>query len=63
MRGRWPPPWRRSSPGTPGAVADYRGGREQALGFLLSQVMRKTKGKADPQLARQVLLERLKDPL
>lgn len=43
------------------AVADYKGGREQALGFLLGQLMRKTKGKADPQLARRILLEKLKD--
>jgi len=43
----------------PQAVADYHGGREQALGFLLGQVMRKTKGKADPKLARKILLERL----
>ncbi|MCR4404428.1 MAG: Asp-tRNA(Asn)/Glu-tRNA(Gln) amidotransferase subunit GatB [Candidatus Acetothermia bacterium] len=43
----------------PQAVADYRGGREQALSFLLGQVMRKTEGKADPKLARALLLERL----
>ena len=47
----------------PQAVADYRSGREQALGFLLGQLMRKTKGKADPKLARQILLERLGDSL
>jgi aspartyl-tRNA(Asn)/glutamyl-tRNA(Gln) amidotransferase subunit B len=44
----------------PRAVADYRGGREQALGFLLGQLMCKTKGKADPQVARRILLEQLK---
>ncbi len=47
----------------PQAVADYKGGREQALGFLLGQVMRKTQGKADPQAARRILLERLRDSL
>ena len=46
----------------PQAVADYRGGREQALGFLLGQLMRKTKGKADPKIARQILLQQLKNP-
>lgn len=43
----------------PQAVADYKGGREQALSFLLGQVMRKTKGRADPKLARALLLEGL----
>lgn len=43
----------------PQAVADYKGGREQALSFLLGQVMRKTKGRADPKLARTLLLEEL----
>jgi aspartyl-tRNA(Asn)/glutamyl-tRNA(Gln) amidotransferase subunit B len=43
----------------PQAAADYKGGKEQALSFLLGQVMRKTKGKADPKLARALLLEEL----
>jgi len=45
----------------PQAVADYRGGREQALGFLLGQLMHKTAGKADPKIARRIILEKLKD--
>lgn len=44
----------------PRAVADYRAGREQALSFLLGQLMKETKGKADPKLARRLLLERLR---
>jgi aspartyl-tRNA(Asn)/glutamyl-tRNA(Gln) amidotransferase subunit B len=44
----------------PQAVADYRAGKEQALGFLLGQLMKKTKGKADPKLARRILVDRLK---
>ncbi len=32
------------------AVADYRGGKTQTLGFLVGQAMRKLKGRADPKL-------------
>ncbi|RLD12142.1 MAG: hypothetical protein DRI22_05495, partial [Caldiserica bacterium] len=31
-----------------------------ALTFLIGQVMRKTKGRADPKILREVLLEELK---
>lgn len=32
----------------PQSVADYRGGKEKALGFLVGQTMKEMKGKADP---------------
>lgn len=32
---------------------------ERAFNFLLGQIMRKTQGRAHPQLARQILRERL----
>ncbi|MHC4480241.1 MAG: Asp-tRNA(Asn)/Glu-tRNA(Gln) amidotransferase subunit GatB [Planctomycetota bacterium] len=41
------------------AVQDYLGGRTQALGALVGQVMRATRGKADPKLANRMLRERL----
>jgi len=44
----------------PGPVAQYRGGKEGVLGFLVGQVMRRTGGSANPQLARELLLERLR---
>jgi aspartyl-tRNA(Asn)/glutamyl-tRNA(Gln) amidotransferase subunit B len=44
----------------PGQVARYRGGRQNVLGFLVGQVMRATRGKADPQLVNE-LLHRLLD--
>ncbi|MDO8425509.1 MAG: Asp-tRNA(Asn)/Glu-tRNA(Gln) amidotransferase subunit GatB [bacterium] len=43
----------------PGPVADYRAGKKNAIQFLLGQVMRETKGTADPAVARQLLEERL----
>lgn len=39
----------------PGSVEDYRGGKEKAMGFLVGQVMRKTKGRANPQLVNELL--------
>jgi aspartyl-tRNA(Asn)/glutamyl-tRNA(Gln) amidotransferase subunit B len=43
----------------PGVVSDYRGGKKQALGFLVGQVMKATQGKANPQLVNRLLTERL----
>ena len=43
----------------PQSVADWRGGKEKAFGFLVGQTMRKLQGKADPQTVRRVLLEQL----
>lgn len=43
----------------PKAVADYRSGKEGAIQFLVGQVMRETRGRANPQVVRQLLEERL----
>ena len=43
----------------PAAVADYRKGKAQALTFLVGQVMKATRGKADPALTNRLLKERL----
>ncbi len=42
------------------AVENYRQGKEQALKFLVGQVMRKTKGRASPQLAAELLTRELR---
>jgi len=42
------------------AVSDFKKGKETALQFLIGQVMKKTKGKANPKLAREILLKILK---
>ena len=39
----------------PKPVADYRGGKDSAIQFLLGQVMRETRGRADPNEAREAL--------
>lgn len=43
----------------PGELERYRGGEEKLFGFFMGQVMRATKGKADPNAARQRLQEML----
>ncbi|MGB9859832.1 MAG: Asp-tRNA(Asn)/Glu-tRNA(Gln) amidotransferase subunit GatB [Moorellaceae bacterium] len=43
----------------PKVVEDYRKGKEKALGFLVGQVMKETKGKANPGLVNELLKERL----
>lgn len=43
----------------PKSVEDYRSGKEQALKFLVGQVMKETKGKANPQLANDILIKKL----
>ena len=40
-------------------VADYKSGKTAALGFLVGQVMKKTKGKANPQVVNKLLKEAL----
>jgi aspartyl-tRNA(Asn)/glutamyl-tRNA(Gln) amidotransferase subunit B len=39
----------------PKSVEDYKGGKQKAIGFLVGQVMRKTKGRANPQLVNELL--------
>ncbi len=43
----------------PQAVTDYRAGKEKALNSLVGAVMKKTKGRADARMAREILLDRL----
>lgn len=40
-------------------VNDYKKGKEQALQFLVGQVMRETKGKANPAVVKEMLLKTL----
>ncbi|MFK7694400.1 Asp-tRNA(Asn)/Glu-tRNA(Gln) amidotransferase subunit GatB [Paenibacillus sp. HJGM_3] len=41
----------------PQSVADFRAGKEKAIGFLVGQVMKASKGKANPALANKLILE------
>ena len=43
----------------PQAVADYKAGNDRAITFFVGQVMKATKGKANPQIVRKILAEEL----
>ncbi|MEK7247662.1 MAG: Asp-tRNA(Asn)/Glu-tRNA(Gln) amidotransferase GatCAB subunit B, partial [Chloroflexota bacterium] len=43
----------------PKAVEDYRGGKEEAIKFLVGQVMKETRGRAKPDAVTEILKERL----
>lgn len=43
----------------PQAVDDFRAGKESALKFLVGQVMRLTKGRANPQIVNELLKKKL----
>ncbi len=43
----------------PAAVADYRAGKVQAVGFLVGQVMKATRGQADASVVQTLIRERL----
>ena len=39
----------------PQSVADYKAGKKKAIGFLVGQVMKQTKGRANPGVVNQLL--------
>ena len=41
------------------SVIDYKNGKDRALGFIIGQVMKATKGKANPQLVNKMVRERI----
>ena len=44
----------------PQSISDYKAGKDRALGFLVGQAMKATKGKANPQMLNQMFIEELK---
>jgi aspartyl-tRNA(Asn)/glutamyl-tRNA(Gln) amidotransferase subunit B len=43
-----------------GQVEEYRGGKEKVFGFFVGQVMKASKGKANPSVVNELLLNKLK---
>jgi aspartyl-tRNA(Asn)/glutamyl-tRNA(Gln) amidotransferase subunit B len=43
----------------PGEVERYRGGEEKLMGFFVGQVMKLTKGKANPKLVNELFRKKL----
>ena len=44
----------------PDTVQDYKSGHDRAMKFFMGQVMKQTKGKANPKIATDLLIEELK---
>ncbi len=44
----------------PQSVADFKAGKDKAIGFLVGQAMKETKGKANPQILNKLFMEELK---
>ncbi|MGI2335917.1 MAG: Asp-tRNA(Asn)/Glu-tRNA(Gln) amidotransferase subunit GatB [Dehalogenimonas sp.] len=45
----------------PAAVADYRAGKEQSVKFLVGQLMKLSRGRANPALAAEIIQQKLKE--
>ena len=43
----------------PGQVEEFKGGKEKVLGFLVGQVMKASKGKANPGMVNKLLKEKM----
>ena len=43
------------------AVDDYRNGKDEALNFIIGAVMKKTRGRADPKKAREMIIEEISE--
>lgn len=45
----------------PQSVADFKAGKKKAVGFLMGQIMKETKGKANPQVVNGILTKKLSE--
>lgn len=43
----------------PKSIEDFRAGKDRAIGFLVGQIMKKTKGKANPEMINKMLKEKM----
>ena len=48
-----------ADPNNAQAVADFKAGSEKVLGFLVGQVMKASRGKANPGMAQEILRKKL----
>ena len=43
----------------PQSIIDYKNGKDRALGFLVGQIMKKSKGQANPAITSKLVKEEL----
>ena len=48
-----------ADPASSASVADIKAGKDKAIGYLVGQVMKKSKGQANPAMAQKMIRERL----
>ena len=48
-----------SDPASAASIADIRSGKNKAIGYLVGQVMKRSKGQANPSLAQKLIREKL----
>ena len=41
------------------SIIDFKEGKDRALGFLVGQVMKKSRGKANPKVANEMLVNKM----
>ncbi len=54
-RALWRPSWPASWQANPGPAEEFRQGRDKVLGFFVGQIMKETKGQANPQVVNDLL--------
>jgi aspartyl-tRNA(Asn)/glutamyl-tRNA(Gln) amidotransferase subunit B len=45
----------------PQSVADFKAGKDRAVGFLVGQIMKKSRGKANPAMVNEMIVKKLKE--
>ena len=48
-----------ADPASAKAIEDIKNGNDKVIGFLVGQIMKKSQGKANPELAQKLIRERL----
>lgn len=43
------------------SIEDFKNGKDRAVGFLVGQIMKATRGKANPQIVNKILIEKLNE--
>ena len=48
-----------NDPSSASSIADIKAGKDKAIGYLVGQVMKRSRGKANPALAQKLIRNRL----
>ena len=48
-----------ADPASAASIADYKAGKEKAIGYLVGQIMKKSQGKANPTMAQKLIKEKI----